>query len=156
MREHFLTPDLSISGKFKQLWFWWQKSSPPPPPPRMREKILTPDLSISGKFKQLWFWWQKSPPRPQDEGNFFDTRSIHFRQIQATLVFVAEKPPPPPQRKCLCTRITTRYERPLAGYDNRFILCLCSDVVCDHVTGLVWSMFCHYVHHNPRSLEALL
>ena len=58
--------------------------------PPMREKILTPDLSISGNFKQLWFWWQKSPP---NEGKFFYTGSIHFRQFWATLVFVAEKPP---------------------------------------------------------------
>ena len=60
----------------------------------MRENFLTSDLSISGNFQQLWFLWQKSPP-PQDEGKFFDIRSIHFRQFPATLVFVAEKPPPP-------------------------------------------------------------
>ena len=90
MRENFWTPDLSISGNFEQLWFWWQKTSPP----QMREKILTPDLSISGNFKQLWFWWQKSPPW---WGKFFfDTRSIHFREFWATLVLVAEKPPPHP------------------------------------------------------------
>ena len=152
MRENFLTSDLSISGNFEQLWFLWQKSPPPPgwgkifwlqiypfqailsnfgfcgrkappppqdegkffdfrsihfrqfwatlvfvaekSPPRMREN-LTSDLSISGNFKQLWFLWQKSPPPPQDEGKFFDFRSIHFRQFRATLVFVAEKPPPP-------------------------------------------------------------
>ena len=38
--------------------------------------------------------WAERPPRPPDEGKFFDTRSIHFRQFWATLVFVAEKPPP--------------------------------------------------------------
>ena len=66
------------------------------PPPRMRENFLIPDLSISGNFEQLWFLRQKSPPPPppQDEGKFFGTRSIHFRQFQANLVFVAEKPPP--------------------------------------------------------------
>ena len=90
MRENFLTPDLSISGNFEQLGFWWQKTSPP----QMRENFLTPDLSISGNFKQLWFWWQKSPPPPSDEGKIFDTRSINFRQFQATLVLVAEKTPP--------------------------------------------------------------
>ena len=90
MREIFLTPDLSISGNFEQLWFLWQKS----PPPRMRENFLTSDLSISGNFEQLWFLWQKSPPS-QDEGKFFDTRSIHFRQFWATLIFVTEKPPTP-------------------------------------------------------------
>ena len=30
MRETFLTPDLSVSGNFEQLWFLWQKSHPPP------------------------------------------------------------------------------------------------------------------------------
>ena len=33
---------------------------------------------------------------PPNEGNFFDLRSIHFRQFWVTLVLVAEKPPPPP------------------------------------------------------------
>ena len=125
MRENFLTPDLSISaisskfsliwggcfsatkikvawnclklsisGNFEQLWFLWQKS---PPPFSMRENFLTPDLSISGNFEQLWLLWQKSTP--PDEGNFFDTRSIHFRQFWATLVFVAEKPPLQDKRK---------------------------------------------------------
>ena len=84
---HQIYPFQAISSNF---WFWWQKS---PPPPKMKENFLTPDLSISGNFKQLWFWWQKSPP--SDEGSFCDTRSIHFRQFQATLVLVAEKPPPP-------------------------------------------------------------
>ena len=128
MREKFLTSDLSISGNFKQLWFLWQKSpppppkdegkffdfrsihfrqfqatlvfvaeKPPPPSPKMREHFLTSDLSISGNFEQLWFLWQKSPP--QDEGTFFDFRSIHFRQFWATLVFVAQKPPPPPKMR---------------------------------------------------------
>ena len=120
MRDHFLTADLSISGNFQQLWFLSQKSTPPPrwgkifdirsmhfrqfpatlvfvaekhPTPQMREKFLTLNLSISGKFEQLWSLWQKSPPS-KDEGNFFDIRSIHFRQFSATLVLVAEKPPP--------------------------------------------------------------
>ena len=86
---NFLTSDLSISGNFEQLWFLWQKSQTPP---RMREIFLTSDLSISGNFKQLWFLWQKSPPK--GEGKFFDTRSIHFRQFWATLIFVTEKPTP--------------------------------------------------------------
>ena len=89
MRENFLTSDLSISGNFEWLWFLWQKS---PPPPRIRENFLTSDLSISGNFEQLWFLWQKTSP--QDEGKFFDFRFIHFRQFQATLVFVAENLPP--------------------------------------------------------------
>ena len=59
---------------------------------RMMENFLTLDLSISGNFQQLWILWQKSPP-PQNEGNFFDIGSIHFRQFPATLDFVAEKPP---------------------------------------------------------------
>ena len=120
MRENFLIADLCISGNFEQLWFLWQKS---PPPPMITEIFLTSDLSISGNFEQLWFLWQKSPPplewgkifwlqiypfqaissnfgfcgrkAPHDNGNFFDFRSIHFRQFWATLVFVAEKPSPP-------------------------------------------------------------
>ena len=76
---------------------WAEKPSLFPPPPGWGKIFMTSDLSISGNFEQLWFLWQKcSPPAPQDEGNFFDFRSIHFRQFQATLVFVAEKPPPPP------------------------------------------------------------
>ena len=117
--EIFLTSDLSISCNFKQLCFVAEKPPPPPkwgkffdlrsvhfrqfqatlvlvaekpPPLLMREIFLTSDLSISGNFEQLWFWWQKAPPLP-DEGNFFDLRSIHFRQFRATLVLVAEKPP---------------------------------------------------------------
>ena len=77
----------------------WAEKPPhpqPPPTPRMREIFLTSDLSISGNFEQLWFLCQKSPPRPsQDEGKYFDFRSIHFREFRATLVFVAEKPPLP-------------------------------------------------------------
>ena len=45
-------------------------------------------------------WWlvgRKAPPPRQ--GNIFDFRSIHFRWFQATLVFVAEKPPPPPKMR---------------------------------------------------------
>ena len=128
-KGNFLTPDLSISGNFEQLWFWWQKSTPPPPgwgkffwhqiypfqailsnfgfggrkaPHRMGENFLTPDLSITTNFKQLWFWWQKSPP--PHEGKFFDTRSIHVRQFWATLVLVAEKPPSPEEGKSFDTR----------------------------------------------------
>ena len=38
-------------------------------------------------------WAEK--PFPPGWGNFYYTGSIHFRQFQATLVFVGEKPPPP-------------------------------------------------------------
>ena len=92
--NNFLTPDLSISGNFEQLWFCGRKA---PPHPHMRENFLTPDLSISGNFEQLWFLWQKSPPPPPPhEGKIFDTRSINFREFWATLVLVAEKPTPHP------------------------------------------------------------
>ena len=67
----------------------WQKSSPP----RLREKFLhwiCPFQRISGNFG---FCGRKAPPPNQDEGNFFYTGSIHFRQFQATLLFVAEKYP---------------------------------------------------------------
>ena len=39
-------------------------------------------------------------PPPMDEGNLFYTGSIHFRQFWATLVFVAEKPPPQDEGNC--------------------------------------------------------
>ena len=65
-----------------------------PPPPQDERNFLTSDLSISGNFEQLWYLWQKSPPPPRMRETFFDFRSIHFRQFRATLVFVAEKPPP--------------------------------------------------------------
>ena len=48
-------------------------------------------------------WAEKHPPPPPDEGKsppqekFFYTGSIHFRQFPPTLVFVAEKSPPPPR-----------------------------------------------------------
>ena len=106
MREKILTPDLSISGNFKQLWFLWQKSLPSTPP-RMREKFLTPDISNSGNFEQIWFLWQKSPPPCQDEGKIFDTRSIQFRQFRATLVFVAEKCPPRMREQYLTPDLST-------------------------------------------------
>ena len=45
--------------------------------------------------------WVEKPP-PHNEGKFFDIGSIHFRQFPATLVFVAEKPPPSRMREnCL-------------------------------------------------------
>ena len=91
LREHFwhqIYPFQAISSNFG---FCGRKAHP-----RMRENFLTSDLSISGNFEQLWFLWQKSPPPPhQDEGKIFDTRSIHFRQFWATLIFVTEKPPTP-------------------------------------------------------------
>ena len=37
----------------------------------------------------------EKPPPPQGLGKNFDIGSIHFRQFRATLVFVAEKAPPP-------------------------------------------------------------
>ena len=73
----------------------------PPPPPQDEGKFfdfrkifwlqIYPFQAILSNFG---FCGRKAPP--QDEGKFFDFRSIHFRQFRATLVFVAEKPPPPP------------------------------------------------------------
>ena len=122
MRQNFFTLNLSISGNFQQLWFLWQKRTPhqdeaisfytgsihfrqfpatlvfvaeKPPPhlPRMSEIFLNwiyPFQAISSNFG---FCGRKAPA-PQDEAKFFYTGSIHFRQFPATLVFVAEKPPP--------------------------------------------------------------
>ena len=118
MREIFLTPDLSISGNFEQLWFWWQKSPPPfqailsnfgfcgrkapPPPPRMRENFwlqIYPFQAISSNFG---FCGRKAPPpihvrqfqATLDEGKFFDTDlsiSGNFEQLW----FLWQKSPPP-------------------------------------------------------------
>ena len=88
--EIFLTSDLSISGNFEQLWFLWQKSPPPPEWGKIFWLQIYPFQAISSNFG---FCGRKAP---HDNGNFFDFRSIHFRQFWATLVFVAEKPPPPP------------------------------------------------------------
>ena len=66
---------------------------PPPPHPEWGENFwlqIYPFQAISSNFG---FCGRKAPP--QDEGKIFDFRSIHFRQLQATLVFVAEKPPSP-------------------------------------------------------------
>ena len=83
------------------------RKAPPPPPPhfcllvRYSTRIAAHDVTsrtdISCIIEPHFGLWQKSPPPPpQDEGKFFDLRFIRFRQFRATLVFVAEKPPPPP------------------------------------------------------------
>ena len=73
----------------------WPKS-PPPGWGKMFWLQIYPFQAISSNFG---FCGSKAP-LPQDEGFFFDFRSIHFRQFWATLVFVAEKPPqPPPPRR---------------------------------------------------------
>ena len=85
--QNFLTSDLSISGNFKQLWFLWQKSTPTPGWGKIFWLQIYPFQAVSSNFG---FCDRKVPPPPQDEGKFFDFRSIHFRQFWATLVFVAE------------------------------------------------------------------
>ena len=74
----------------------WQKIPPPPNPLMAKQgKILRLDPSISCHFQQLWFTWQKSSPTPSSQtGKNSETRSIHFIQFRATLVQLAEKPPP--------------------------------------------------------------
>ena len=123
MRETFLTSDLSISVKFEQLWFLWQKSPPTPGWGKIFWLQIYPFQAILSNFgfcgrkaptpspqDGKFFWLQihpfqailsnfgfcgrKAPPTP-GWGKIFDFRSIHFRQFWATLVFVAEKPPPP-------------------------------------------------------------
>ena len=114
----FLTPDLSISGNFEQLWFWRQKrplllireiffgtrsihfrqfwatlvlvAEKTPPP--MKEKFLTPDLSTSGNFEQLWFWWKKRLPR---WGKKFWHQIYPFQAISSNFGFGGRKAPPP-------------------------------------------------------------
>ena len=87
--KFFLTPDLSIWGNFEQLWILWQKSSP------QDEEIFWHQIyPFEAILNNFGFCGRKATPL-KNERNFFDTRSIHFRQFWATLVFVAEKPPPP-------------------------------------------------------------
>ena len=137
MREnfilHWMYPFQAISSNFG---FCGRKASPPPPP-RMREKIFTLDLSISGNFEQLWFLWQKSPPPPpQDEGNFFTLDlSISGNFEQLWFLWQKSAPPPPP--------ITTRDERPLAGYDHRFIIDF--GLVC--LTSANLAIHLHWPHY---------
>ena len=78
MREIFLTPDLSISGNFVQLWFWWQKSPPSPRWGKFFGHQIYPFQAISSNFG---FGCRKAP---QEEEKFFDTRSINFRKFWAT------------------------------------------------------------------------
>ena len=91
MREIFLTLDLSISGDFEEVWLLWQRSPPPPGWGKFFWLWIYPFQAILSKFA---FCGRKAPPPPQDEGKFFDFGSIHFRWFWASLVFVAEKPPP--------------------------------------------------------------
>ena len=88
MRENFLTPDLSISGNFEQLWFCGRKA-----PPRMRENFLTPDISISGNFEQLWFCGRKSPP-PHRWGKLFWHQIYPIQAISSNFGFCGRKAPP--------------------------------------------------------------
>ena len=95
MREFFLTSDLSVSGNFKQIWILLQKS--PPPPTGWGKTFwlqIYPFQVISSNFG---FCGRK--PTPQDERKLFDFRSIHFRQFQATLVFLWQKSPHSPSMR---------------------------------------------------------
>ena len=58
--------------------------------------VFLMDLCISCYFLQLWFRWQKSPSPPplaKQEKHF--SGSMHFMKFPASMVQVAEKPPPP-------------------------------------------------------------
>ena len=97
-----------------------------PPPPRMKEKCFTLDLSHFRQFPTTLVFVAERPPKmrenflhwiypfqaissnfgfcgrkvpPWIREFFFYTGSIHFRQFPTTLVFVAEKPPPPPKMR---------------------------------------------------------
>ena len=87
---NFLTPDLSIWGNFEQLWFLWQKSHSPQKWEKFFWHQIYPFQAILSNFG---FCGRKAPP-PKMREFFFDFRSIHLRQFWATLVFMAEKPPP--------------------------------------------------------------
>ena len=87
---------LFISRIFEQLWFLWQKS--PPPPSAWGKNFWHQIYQFQEILRNFGLCGRKTTPT-QDEGKFFDTRSIHFRQFWATLVFVAEKPPFPPRMR---------------------------------------------------------
>ena len=107
---------------FKQFWATLVLVAEKPPP-RMRDIFWPQIYAFQGISSNFGFGGRKAPP-PQDEGKFFDLRSIHFRQFRATLVLVAEKPPPTPGWGKIFwylihhTRTSTRYERLFAGNGN--------------------------------------
>ena len=73
------------------------RKAPPPCSGQTGENFLDsiyPFHVISSNFGSAG---RKAPP-PQDESKNFYTGSIHFWQFPATLVFVAEPPPPTPTR----------------------------------------------------------
>ena len=133
--KKFLTSDLSISGNFEQLWFLWQKS-PPPGWGKIFWHQIYPFQAISSNFG---FCVRKPPtpppPPPQDEGKNFDIRSIHFRQFWATLVFVAEKPPPPRMREWFDIGSTTQRLPPVT-----------EDYLPVTVTHLIWNVLLKGIH----------
>ena len=62
--------------------------------PPKKGKILRLDLSMSCNFQQLWFSWQNPPPPRSWTRKNSETGCIHFMQFPATLVQLAEPPPP--------------------------------------------------------------
>ena len=74
------------------LCFLWQKS---PPPPKMRENFFDFRFIHFRLILRKFGFCGREAIHPQHEGKFFDFGSIYFRQFWASLVFVAEKPPPP-------------------------------------------------------------
>ena len=79
-------------------------------PPVAKQGKIPDNRSISCNLQQLWISWQKSPPPPvAKQWNKSEAGSIHFMQFPATLVQLAEKPPPPfvpfherPSSHCTC------------------------------------------------------
>ena len=98
MRDFFflfqIYPFQAIWSNFLVFGFCGTKA---PPPQHEGTFFDYRSISFQAILRQLWFLWQKSP-HPQDERKYFYFRSIHFRQFPATLVFVAEKPHPPPSK----------------------------------------------------------
>ena len=68
----------------------------PPPQWPNKETFFRLNLSISCDSSNFGSADRKAPPPPKDEGNFFYTGSIHFRQFEQ-FWFLWQKSPPPSQ-----------------------------------------------------------
>ena len=72
---------------------WWRVGRKATPP--MREIFCLQIYPCQAILSNFGFCGRKAPP-PRMRENFSDFGSIHLRWFWATLVFVAEKHPPPP------------------------------------------------------------
>ena len=91
-----------------QLWFRWQIPPPPHSPHPICQTGGTFSLVEPWNFLQIGSGGRKAPstcpPRPNKgkQGKIFISGSMHFTKFPATLVQVAEKPPPIPVVRLHC------------------------------------------------------